>query len=384
LIRDPSRSPDFPHTARLTVDLDALADNYRRLRQLALPGRCAAVVKADAYGLGMAAVAARLAAEGCSTFFVATAREALELRGQLADSQIGVFEGVPVGAEQLFLDGGIVPVVNTLEELTRWVAAGEGARVPTILHIDTGMTRLGFDAGEVRELAAHSSLLNRIDLRFTMTHLACADDPAHPLTSQQLARFAQLRALLPEAPTSIGNSAGLLRGADSSGDLARPGIALYGGQGLAGGPFTPTPVVRWQGRILQVRQITETTTIGYDATRTLEPPTVVATIAVGYADGYRRALGDAGRVGVGTRLAPVVGRVSMDLISVDVSECDAGEVCPGSWVDLIGGHIGLEALAAQAGTISYELLTGLGQRSERVYKGDVRSGSNVEGAVNDG
>jgi alanine racemase len=289
-----------------------------------------------------------------------------------------------MGAEQHFLRKRIVPVVNTLEELSRWVAAGQGSRLPTILHIDTGMTRLGLDAAAVRRLAAQTAVLDRVDLLYTMTHLACADEPSHPLTAKQISRFAELRALLPDAPTSIGNSAGLLRGADSCGDLARPGIALYGGQVLSAGAFTPAPVVHWQGRILQVRRITEATTVGYGAACELFPPAVVATVAVGYADGYRRALGGVGSVGIGAKRAPVVGRVSMDLISVDVSECDARDVYAGAWVDLIGGAIGLEAVAAQAGTISYDLLTGLGQRSERVYKGDIRSASVGKGAANDG
>ncbi|MBT8063345.1 MAG: alanine racemase [Gammaproteobacteria bacterium] len=366
------------------MDLDALADNYKRLQGLAEPSRCAAVVKADAYGLGVAAVSARLAAEGCETFFVATAQEAIQLRLLLPQVEIGVFEGVPEGAEALFLSHRLLPVVNTLAELERWGSSVPGARAPTILHIDTGMTRLGLDGADVRTLAGRNALLEQLDLRYVMTHLACADEPAHPLTEQQIARFAQLRALLPGAPTSIGNSAGVLRGVETRGDLSRPGIALYGGQALADAAFIPVPVVRWQGRVLQVRRITEATSVGYGAAYQVQPPAVVATVAIGYADGYRRALGGSGSVGIGAQQVPVIGRVSMDLISIDVSDCDVAEVYVGAWVDLIGGSVELDAVAAAAGTISYELLTGLGSRAERIYKGDVRKTDPDQEAAFDG
>ena len=370
---DPQPIPEeVAHTSRLLLDLDALAANYRQLEKLAAPSRCAAVVKANAYGLGVAPVAARLAAAGCDTFFVATVAEALELRRLLANAEIGIFDGVPEGAEACLLEQGLVPVLNTPAEVERWAAAGQGTRVPAVLHLDTGMTRLGLDAAQVQWLASQQALLDQLELRYIMTHLACADEPGHPLTEQQITRFHELRGLLPSAPTSIGNSAGLLRGATSRGDLVRPGIALYGGQALADSGFQPAPVVRWQSRILQVRTISQATSVGYGATHQAAPPARVATVGVGYADGYLRSLGGRGRVGIGTRQAPVIGRVSMDLITVDVTAFDVAEVPVGGWVDLVGGCVTLDEVAAMAGTISYELLTGMGRRAARSYRGDVR------------
>ncbi len=382
---DPLPYPDgFPPTARVIVDLDALAANYRSLQRLAQPSRCAAVVKADAYGLGVAPVTARLQAAGCDTFFVATAGEALELRQLTGAAEIAVFEGVPQGAEPLYREQRIVPVINTPEELKRWVGAGQGARVPAILHIDTGMTRLGLDAEQVRWLAQQADLLARLDLRYTMTHLACADELEHPLNEQQIEHFQQLRSLLPAAPTSIGNSAGVLRGAATRGDLTRLGIALYGGQVLASPAFIPTPVVRWQGRILQVRRISHATSVGYGATQRVRPPAILATIGVGYADGYLRSLGEQGMVGIGARRAPLIGRVSMDLITVDVSDFHPNDVGVGTWVDLIGGCVPLDDVAAAAGTISYELLTRMSRRDQRIYRGDVRGAELERGASNVG
>lgn len=372
---------EVAHTSRLIVDLDALAENYGQLKKLAAPSRCAAVVKANAYGLGVAPVAARLAAAGCDTFFVATIAEALQLRQLLGNAEIGIFDGLPEGAEACLLERGLVPVLNTRAEIERWAAAGQGTRVPAILHLDTGMTRLGLDAAEVQWLASQPALLEQLDLRYIMTHLACADEPGHPLTEQQIKRFHELRGLLPDAPTSIGNSAGLLRGATSRGDLVRPGIALYGGQALADSGFRPAPVVRWQGRILKVRSITQATSVGYGATHEAVPPTRVATVGVGYADGYLRSLGGCGRVGIGARQAPVIGRVSMDLITVDVTGFDAAEVRVGGWVDLVGGCVTLDEVAATAGTISYELLTGMGRRAARSYRGAIREFQLAEGAT---
>lgn len=357
-------SSDFPLPGRLVVDLDALARNYAKLRGLAAPAECAAVVKADAYGLGVEAVTRRLVREGCRRFFVATSTEGATLRRLLPGAAIYVFEGAPEGVEAAFAEARLTPVLNSLQQVRRWV---RGAGGPAILHLDTGMSRLGLGGAEVLELASRPDLLEGLEIEYVMTHLACADEPGHALNRRQLEEFERLRRLLPAAPTSIANSAGILLGAAHRGDLVRPGIGLYGGNPLAVGPSPVEPVVTLEGRILQLRDVTEAATVGYGATHRAEPPCRLATVGVGYADGYPRNLGNRfWAAHAGLRL-PVVGRVSMDLLCLDASAVPRGRIAVGDYVELIGPTVGLDELAAAAGTLSYEVLTRLGARLERRY-----------------
>ncbi|RMF96504.1 MAG: alanine racemase [Gammaproteobacteria bacterium] len=344
---------------RLDIDLRAIAANYRALTRLAA-GRCGAVVKADAYGLGMRRVAPALAAAGCRDFFVATLDEGLALRARLPEAAIYVFNGQPPGAARRFIEARLVPVLNTPAQLADWSEAGGG---PCWLHIDTGMCRLGLSPAEFQAL--DRSRLRRIGLSGLMTHLACAEEPAHPLNRQQLAEFRSLAATLPGLPLSIGNSAGLLLGGAFADDLARPGIALYGGR--IDGRAPVREVLQLSGRVLQINVIDRPRSVGYGATATVAPPARLATVGVGYADGYLRSLGNAGfAVHAGRRL-PLVGRVSMDALVVDVSSLPADGLRPGDWLTLLGGGLGIDELAALAGTIAYELLTGLGPRLARRY-----------------
>jgi alanine racemase len=355
-------------TGALLIDLDALARNYRYLRAHAEPAECGAVVKADAYGVGVERVATRLLREGCTRFFVATLAEARQLREIARDASIYVLDGVLDGEADALAEIGAAPVLNSLEQIERWTGRGRA-----LLHLDTGMARLGLTSAEVEQLAREPKRLRGIAVEFVLTHLACADEPGHPLNREQLKRFDILRAQLPSAPTSIGNSAAILIDAEHRGDLVRPGIALYGGNPFVERPNPMAPVVTLSGRILQIRRVDEALTVGYGATYGVAPPARLAVIGVGYADGYPRCLGNRATAAIAGRRVPVVGRVSMDLTVVDVSNVPQAESQPGDWVELIGAEIGIDKVAAAAGTISYEILTGLGKRLHREYRGETLS-----------
>ncbi len=348
--------------ATLRIDLDALARNYRLLLERAKPAECSAVVKADAYGLGVERVARRLLREGCHRFFVATLAEARELRALAPDAEIGVFEGALASTADALRELEARPVLNSVEQIERWRGKGRA-----LLHLDTGMNRLGLRHADVAALANRTDLLDSLELDFVMTHLACADEPEHPLNSEQLARFAELRALLPRARTSIGNSAGTLLDAAHRGDLARPGIALYGGNPFSERPNPMAAVATLTAPILQLHEVAEPEPVGYGATYVANPPARIAVVGIGYADGYPRNLGNSGTAAVQGRRVPVIGRVSMDLISVDVGALPRQSVAVGEAVELIGPTIGVDEVAAAAGTISYEILTGMGHRLVREY-----------------
>jgi alanine racemase len=355
----------------ITIDLDALTANYRACRDAVAPADCAAVVKADAYGLGIDRISKTLFHAGCRQFFTATHREGVALRRLLPDADIFVFEGVTGRSARAFLDHGLIPVLITPDQGACWVrcAREAGATLPAVIDIDTGMTRLGMGRRELTELLDRCPDLEGLDVRYVMTHLACADDRDSPMLREQLRRFDRLRALLPDAPTSIGNSAGSLRGDGWAGDMARVGIALFGGNPFLDDAHPGRPVLRIQSRILQLREITEPTPVGYGSTHTAAPGMRIATVGTGYADGYPWSLGNRGVAVVGGQRVPVVGRVSMDLITLDVTGVPDELVQPGCRVDLIGPEISLEEVAQRAGTINYEILTRLGQRAQRRYLG---------------
>lgn len=356
--------PESTASGILRIDLDALARNYALLRARAAPAECAAVVKADAYGLGVAPVVRRLLREGCRRFFVATLAEAREVRALAPDAEIAVFEGAVNGAAEALAALRLRPVLNSLEQVQRWRGRGRA-----LLHIDTGMNRLGLSAAEVAELATHREWLDGTTLDFVMTHLACADEPEHPQNNAQLELFDALRRRLPAAPTSIGNSAGTLTSAAHRGDLVRPGIGLYGGNPFSDRANPMVPVVTLVGRILQVREIDEPQTVGYGATYLATPPARLAVVGVGYADGYPRSLGNRAAAAIDGERVPVVGRVSMDLICVDIGRLPREAARVGDEVELIGPAVSVDEVAQAADTLSYEVLTGLGRRLAREYRG---------------
>ena len=356
--------------AVLTIDLDALAANWRALAERVRPAECAAVVKANAYGIGAEQAIPALAAAGCRRFFVAHAAEGIAARAVAPDAEIYVLNGAPRGAERDLVRHHLVPVLNGLAEIDAWraVAAAHGG-LPAVLQIDTGINRLGLGEADVAELAAEPDRSSGIALGFCMSHLACADEPNHPLNREQLDRFNRLRARLPAAPASFANSFGIFLGPEYHFELARPGIALYGGNPTPDQANPMAEVVRLQGRILQLHDVDSPMTVGYGATYKIGGPGRIATIPVGYADGYLRALGGKARGYIGDTPVPVVGRVSMDLITLDVSALAPDRCGPGTLVDLIGGGARVDDVAAAGGTISYELLTGLGDRYHRIYHG---------------
>jgi alanine racemase len=358
--------PTGAPAARLIVDLRALTANWRALADAAAPARAAAVVKANAYGLGAASVAAALAAAGCRDFFVATLDEAVDLRRVLPSPRVWSLGGVTPNSARAFVDHDVVPVLNTVDDVRAWVR--EAPAAPAAIHLDTGMTRLGLGAVELDALRADGAL-DALRLALVISHFACADERGHPLNDLQVRRFHALRAQLPAAPTSLGNSAGTLLGPGYRGDLVRPGITLYGGHPFCDG--TPNPmqeVVRLQARVLQVRDVTAPdVTVGYGATYRVHPPARIATVGAGYADGYPRAVGGRAWAMLAGHRVPVVGRVSMDLVTLDVTNVPRDAVRPGDYADLIGGGVALDDVASLAGTLAYEVLTRLSSRAERVY-----------------
>lgn len=367
---------DAAETAVLTIDLGALIANYQHLRERAAPAECAAVVKADAYGLGLAQAAPALWQAGCTTFFVATLAEAEALRALLPGAIIYVFGGLLPGTAAAFHECGLRPVLNSEDEIREWAAycAAAGEKLSCAVHIDSGMNRLGLSPAEVDAVARAGELWSALSLTLVMSHLACADDPSHGKNASQRRHFDTLRAKLPQAIASLANSAGILLGPDFAYDLVRPGIALYGGHPQRRGDNPFRAVVHLEGRILQVRDVPAGETVGYGATRTLERPSRIAVISVGYADGIFRALstkdGENGLVvHLGPHPAPIVGRVSMDLITVDVTDVPEAHARRGAWVELIGPNVSAHDFAIHAGTIDYEVLTNLGLRAVRRYIG---------------
>ncbi|HYF08150.1 MAG TPA: alanine racemase [Acetobacteraceae bacterium] len=358
-----------PHSGQaiLTVDLAAIVENWRALgARHGAP--VAGVVKADGYGLGAAPVARALHAAGCGHFFVAHLGEGLSLRAALGRGpMIAVLGGFAPGEDE---DAKLVPVLNSLGDVARHARAGRagGEPRPAMLHVDTGMARLGLDAREVDRLGADHGLLDGIALLHVMTHLACADEPEHPLNAAQARRFEAACARLPPAPRSIANSSGIFLGPRFASDLARPGCALYGINPTPGQPNPMRQVVRLDAPVLQVREIAAGGSVGYGASWTAQRPTRIATVALGYADGYLRALSGQGFCAHGAAQLPLVGRVSMDLITLDVT--DHPHIQPGDRVTALGAP-GLtpDDLAARAGTIGYEILTSLGARFARRYEG---------------
>jgi alanine racemase len=335
------------------------------------------VVKADAYGLGMQRAAASLWTAGCRTFFVATIAEGVALRDTLPQARIYVLGGLLPATPPIFERHDLRPVLNSEVEVNDWAdyCAARGKPLPAALHIDTGMNRLGLSAVEVETIASRDTLWSLFELALVMSHLACADEAGHPKNERQRKLFDALRARLPKARASFANSAGILLGKHHHYDMVRPGIALYGGRALASGDNPFEPAVSWFGRILQVRDVAPGEAVGYGATRTLKAPTRIAIVAVGYADGFSRALSIKDEqtglsVHIEGHAAPILGRVSMDLITVDVTSLPEGAAQRGGWAELIGPNVSAQEMAHHAGTIDYEILTNLGARAIRRYIGD--------------
>lgn len=354
------------------MDLGAIADNWRTLAALTAPAECAAVVKANAYGLGIAEVAPALWRAGARTFFVAHLKEALTLRRLLPEAVIHALNGLLPGTAPVFAAHAIRPVLGSAPEIAEWSGhcRGAGAGLPAAIHVDTGMHRLGIAPEEaVRLSEARHTLAFAPSL--IMSHLACADTPGHGLTVRQREVFADVARRFPGVKASLANSAGTLMGREFRFDLVRPGIFLYGGVAIAGVPPLK-PVVRLEAKVIQVSTAPAGETVGYGATERLRRDSRLAIVHIGYADGFLRAAGSTdARKGAQAILAgrrcPLVGRISMDLATLDVTDLPAGAVARGDTAVFLGEGITVDELAWTAGTIGYEVLTALGARYLRRY-----------------
>ena len=323
------------------------------------------MVKADAYGLGASRVAPALYAAGCRHFFTAHLAEAEALRPLLPQAMIAALNGCWPGDAARYASSNILPTLGAVAEIGAWREAGRG---PALLHIDTGMNRLGLDPGEVDALAADPSGLDGIELRYVMTHLAAAEMSDDPANARQARRFAESCAKLglDRVPRSVANSSGMFLGPDFASDLARPGAALYGLNPTPGRPNPMRPAVRLRARILQTRRVPKGETVGYNGAWTAGRDSLIGTVSVGYADGFLRALSNRAEARFDGAPVPLVGRVSMDLTTFDLTGIGAAT---GDWLELIGPAMPADELAARAATNGYEVLTSLGRRYGRVWVG---------------
>lgn len=350
----------FPHAdLELTVDLAVIADNWKFVKSRLSPNtECAAVLKADAYGLGMSQVAPVLAAAGCRTFFVATIDEGIKLRALLPEAEIFVLCGPHAGSESAFLSARLTPVLNEPGQIALWRECAPDK--PAALHLDTSMSRLGLSANELTKLETFRPAL-------ILSHLACADTPDHPLNRQQQEAFQSLLTALPfKARASLAASSGIFLGPDYHYDLIRPGAALYGLAPHPGVNPMKNPI-RLRARILQTRTIDTPGTVGYGATFRTVREQRLATVGLGYADGFPRSLSNRGHAFLAGVRIPIVGRVSMDLTVFDVTDVPQSACQPGAWIDILGPEQSPDTLAEQAQTIGYEILTSLSRRCRRVY-----------------
>jgi len=381
----------------LYINFKSIQDNYLLLKSKAQAAETAAVVKANGYGLGVREVSAALWEAGARVFFVATLDEALELRtifpprvsfprrresittsreisqksqglwnmdsrlrGNDKNIEILVFNGIRPGQESIFHKNKITPVLNTLAGTKLWTKYCRkiGEKIPAALHVDTGINRLGLSIKEAETNAAEINA--QIQVKYLMSHLACADIPEHPKNTEQLKAFNRIRKFFPDALKSLANSAGILLADCYHFDLVRPGIALYGGNEMK-------PVISLHSKIIQLRKIDRREAVGYGATAYAAKGSVIATVPVGYADGYLRHLSNSGYCFIDGVKVPVIGRVSMDLITLNVSGIAEKNLMLGKEVELIGKHLSIDEIAGRAGTIGYEILTRLGARFNRVY-----------------
>ncbi|PKP94845.1 MAG: alanine racemase [Alphaproteobacteria bacterium HGW-Alphaproteobacteria-16] len=361
-------------SSQLRVDLGSVRANYRALAAQVSPAQCGAVVKADGYGLGARKVAPALHREGCRIFFVAQLCEAFDVLDTVGvGSTIFILNGLDPQSEEICATWGFVPVLNAHCQVDRWraLSRAQGKLLPAALQMDSGMSRLGLDFETIDALAHDPDFRREVSVRLLMTHLACADDPSHEANGAQLGRFLAARSLFAEAPASIANSGGMFLSSDFHCDVVRPGIALFGGQTGAGAEQL-RPVVALDARILQIREIADGAGVGYGLDYVARGPRRLATIGMGYGDGWPRNLGGIGAAWSGGCRLPIVGRISMDSMVIDISDLPENALNEGDFVEFLGPSQSLKDVARDAGTIGYEILTRLGRRHRRVYvEGDI-------------
>jgi alanine racemase len=364
-------------TGVLTVDLDAIIANWRKLEKTAVPAECAGVIKADAYGCGVDRVARALAGAGCKSFFVATLDEARAARAAVPSAAIYVLDGFFQNCGDVYAKLDARPVIGDLNELAEWdvFCRRSGWTGGAAIHIDTGMNRLGLTITEAQGIVPRI-VAGDHGITLVMSHLACAENLHHPLNAKQLAAFREIASLYSGVPASLSNSSGIFLGAQFQFDLVRPGAALYGVNPTPEADNPMQPVVDLKARIARIRNLERGETVGYGATWTTRRPTRLAIVSAGYADGYFRAGGSndgtrGAEVVVAGKRCPVAGRISMDLMAIDVTDLPNNAARRGQMVTLIGEGITVDELAHHFGTIGYEVLTSLGPRYARIYKGGV-------------
>lgn len=366
--------PELESGGVLTIDIGAVQSNYRALWARVTPAECAAVVKADAYGCGLEPVVRALNRSNCKTYFVAHLAEGRQVRALAPEAAIYALNGMVPGAAAGFADANVRPVIGSMHELAEWDAfcSTNGWRGGAALHFDTGMNRLGIPADEAAALAQRTKMPDH-GITLVMSHFACADTPSHALNNRQIQLFREIRSTFRGIPASLANSAGIYLGHSTHCDMVRPGYALYGGNPTPGNPNPMLPVVGLRARILQVRSLARGDTVGYGATWSAPRAARIAIVSAGYGDGYQRAAGgpdakSAAEVVIADTRCRIAGRVSMDLLAVDVTGLPENAARRGEWATLVGGSVDIDALAAQCGTIGYELMCGFGRRYARVWK----------------
>jgi alanine racemase len=353
--------------AILEIDLGAVVANWRTLAAKAAPATCTAVVKANGYGLGAARVARALVTAGCNRFFVATLDEGIALRQALGPKpEIAVLNGPLPGSSEEFVAARLMPVLNDPNQIEAWSRlTTRGECPPAMIHVDTGMSRLGLSPMEFEASIEH---IASIGAAFLISHLACADTPAHPLNAIQRERFLAARHRLPGLKAGLAASSGIFLGPEFHFDFVRPGAALCGVNPTPGSPNPMHQAVRLAARMLQIRKIDSGESVGYGAEHFMSRPGLLATVSIGYADGWPRSLSHRGCGWLAGTRVPLIGRLSMDLATFDVSAAAPAELYPGNMIELIGEHYGVDDAAADAGTIGYDILTSLGARYHRIYR----------------
>ncbi len=356
--------------ATATIDLAALKANYLLLARKAKTAHTAVAIKGDAYGLGVKPVAKTFWSAGCRSFYVARPEEGVTLRNILPKASITILDGLYEGEAAFYRKHQLIPALTTLSQIRDWAKNGKGE--PCSLHVDTGINRAGLQPQDWLAFTGDDKLIRTLNIRMLMSHLACGDDNTSPMNERQLDRFKAIHAGVPHLKASLANSAGIFLGKPYHFNEVRPGVALYGGNPTPYQKNPMKPVVTLEARVLQIRNIRQGETVGYSATWTAPRPTKIAIIAAGYADGVARKLSShlpngPAQVAVSGQRCPIVGRVSMDMMTIDVTDVPERKLAKTTHAELFGKRIPIDEAAGWAGTISYELLTHLGKRYARRY-----------------
>ena len=356
----------------LEINIDSIIHNYQLINNKVGNTECAAVLKADAYGMGASVVAKALDKVGCSTFFVATIDEGIELRACFSknENQIAVLSGLLEGSEDIFYSNKLTPVLNDTEQIKKWAIYNKQKKISatSILHIDTGMNRLGLTINELYDIIKNPTELKELHVEWIMSHLACGDQPRDIMNEKQLSVFLNAKKEFPNVKASLANSAGVFLGQSYHLDMVRPGIALYG-SGSGSIPSKPLKqVIKLYSRILQIRTLSTGASVGYGASYRVSEATRVATVGLGYADGYLRSLSNCSWVFFNGLRLPVIGRISMDYITIDITQIASEKIKTGDFIEIIGDKFTLDDLATVANTVPHELLTRLGTRHHRIYR----------------